>query len=195
MGQIPINGSSQITMAEVPYIKLQRIPDFILDVIDNSLSDQIKKAVLAQDIVGLHSWMRRNLDSLEKGGKILKSGDLNRYWGDYLQQFDKAGVSANKTRAALLKFQTAACVGKSYVKLPHAANLAKFYDKASEVPLPQATAQEISDKRGEPNYGNYIEGKISDMVAQYKKMQFNRRVANTGKRSQFSLAGHRDAGS
>lgn len=191
MGRILINGSSSITFAEVPYIKLQRVPDFILDVLGNTLNDDTKTAILDQDQFGLHSWVRRNLDTLVKAKRLKATGSLVGYWDDYLAVFAKKGPSAPETRAALTKFQTAACLGGSYMQLPSAANLAEFYEKKSDVTLPMATAQEIRDKKGVPNYGNYIEGKISDMVAAYQQMVVNRRVAAPVHRVDVQIGGHR----
>ncbi len=183
MVEINISRAHQVTMAEVPYIKLQKVPDFILAIIGNTLNDTIKTAILTQANVGLHSWIRRNLDTLIKGKKIARTGTLTSLWDDYLDAFDTNGVSAKETKDALIAFQTAACLGSSYIKLPSAANMARFFTKRSEVPLPMASATEINDKRGEPNYGHYIEGKISDMMALYQQNQFNRRVpSNKGQR-------------
>jgi hypothetical protein len=174
MGRIvSVKDSSRLVMCEVPYLKLQRLPDFIIYNMNGTLADKVKRDILDSGPNGLHHWLRRSLDTLIKQNKLASGGKLEQLWLEYLKVFAKQPtVNDAKTLRALNAFQVAAHLGASYVALPPAAHLAMFFERKADVKLPAASEAEIVSMRAEPNYGQGIKGRINDMVDYYQNTRF-----------------------
>ncbi|MEM1361750.1 MAG: hypothetical protein AAGF94_08545 [Pseudomonadota bacterium] len=173
MGKVTIPKAQAITIEETPYLVAQRGADFI----------RAKKAgsgdVSIAGPSGLNQMIEDALQVLAESGKLKRSTRLYQAWEAYKNAFSKdASLSDSKTMEALDTFQKTASVYSSYVKLPHIACEATFYEAKEEVSIPIETADRINTMHGAPSYGALSALSSPKMTGYYEDLKTRETVAS-----------------